>query len=97
MNVSIHAGKPAEPLMFVNIPRLVTAYYFKWFVAGLLDGSLGFGGEESADASFLRMKGHLDHRQEGIILGLLAAEDAHILVPLMCFLQRGSWARGGGG
>jgi hypothetical protein len=43
------------------------------------------------------MKGHLDHRQEGIILGLLAAEDAHILVPLMCFLQRGSWARGGGG
>ncbi len=36
MNVSIHAGKPAELLMFVNIPRFVTAYYFKWFVAGFL-------------------------------------------------------------
>jgi hypothetical protein len=28
MNVSIHAGKPSEPLMLVNIPRLATAYYF---------------------------------------------------------------------
>lgn len=36
MNVTIHAGKPAELLMFVDIPRFVTAYYFKWFVAGLL-------------------------------------------------------------
>ncbi len=59
MNVSIHAGKSAELLIFVNIPRLVTAYYFKWFVAGLLDGSLGFGEEESAGASFMRMMGAL--------------------------------------
>ena len=37
---------------------------FKWFVDGLLDGSLGFGGEESAGASFLRRDGtRLDHRQ----------------------------------
>ena len=37
---------------------------FKWFVDGLLDGSLGFGGEESAGASFLRQDGtRLDHRQ----------------------------------
>ena len=37
---------------------------FKWFVDGLLDGSVGFGGEESAGASFLRMNGeHLDDRQ----------------------------------
>ena len=37
---------------------------FKWFVDGLLDGSLGFGGEESAGASFLRRDGtRVDHRQ----------------------------------
>ena len=37
---------------------------FKWFVDGLLDGSLGFGGEESAGAAFLRRDGtRLDHRQ----------------------------------
>ena len=37
---------------------------FKWFVAGLLDGTLGFGGEESAGATFLRSDGtRLDHRQ----------------------------------
>ena len=37
---------------------------FKWFVPGLLDGSLGFGGEESAGASFLRRDGtRVDHRQ----------------------------------
>ena len=37
---------------------------FKWFVDGLLDGSLGFGGEESAGASFLRRDGtRLDDRQ----------------------------------
>ena len=36
---------------------------FKWFVDGLLDGALGFGGEESAGASFLRSRRHcLDHR-----------------------------------
>ena len=37
---------------------------FKWFVPGLLDGSVGFGGEESAGASFLRRDGSVvDHRQ----------------------------------
>jgi phosphoglucomutase len=48
---------------------------FKWFVDGLLDGSLGFGGEESAGASFLRRDGRpWSTDKDGIILGLLAAE-----------------------
>ena len=48
---------------------------FKWFVDGLLDGSLGFGGEESAGASFLRRDGSVwTTDKDGIILGLLAAE-----------------------
>jgi len=48
---------------------------FKWFVDGLLDGSLGFGGEESAGASFLRRDGTVwTTDKDGIILDLLAAE-----------------------
>jgi phosphoglucomutase len=48
---------------------------FKWFVDGLLDGSLGFGGEESAGASFLRKDGRTwTTDKDGIILDLLAAE-----------------------
>ncbi|MEO3788336.1 phosphoglucomutase (alpha-D-glucose-1,6-bisphosphate-dependent) [Actinocorallia sp. B10E7] len=48
---------------------------FKWFVPGLLDGSLGFGGEESAGASFLRRDGGVwTTDKDGIILALLAAE-----------------------
>ena len=48
---------------------------FKWFVDGLLDGSLGFGGEESAGASFLRKDGTVwTTDKDGIILGLLSAE-----------------------
>jgi phosphoglucomutase len=48
---------------------------FKWFVDGLVDGSLGFGGEESAGASFLRRDGGVwSTDKDGIILGLLAAE-----------------------
>ncbi|MFI5364866.1 MAG: phosphoglucomutase (alpha-D-glucose-1,6-bisphosphate-dependent) [Candidatus Binatia bacterium] len=48
---------------------------FKWFVDGLRDGSLGFGGEESAGASFLRRDGTVwTTDKDGIILGLLAAE-----------------------
>jgi phosphoglucomutase len=48
---------------------------FKWFVDGLLDGSLGFGGEESAGASFLRRGGGAwSTDKDGILLGLLAAE-----------------------
>ncbi|HEY3063698.1 MAG TPA: phosphoglucomutase (alpha-D-glucose-1,6-bisphosphate-dependent) [Chloroflexota bacterium] len=48
---------------------------FKWFVSGLLDGSLGFGGEESAGASFLRHDGGAwTTDKDGIVLCLLAAE-----------------------
>ncbi|MGI8960067.1 MAG: phosphoglucomutase (alpha-D-glucose-1,6-bisphosphate-dependent) [Bryobacteraceae bacterium] len=48
---------------------------FKWFVDGLLDGSLGFGGEESAGASFLRTDGSAwSTDKDGLILGLLSAE-----------------------
>jgi phosphoglucomutase len=48
---------------------------FKWFVEGLLDGSLGFGGEESAGASFLRHDGSVwTTDKDGIIPSLLAAE-----------------------
>lgn len=48
---------------------------FKWFVDGLIDGSYGFGGEESAGASFLRKDGTVwTTDKDGIILDLLAAE-----------------------
>jgi phosphoglucomutase len=48
---------------------------FKWFVGGLLDRSLGFGGEESAGASFLRRDGTVwSTDKDGILLDLLAAE-----------------------
>ena len=48
---------------------------FKWFVDGLVDGSYGFGGEESAGASFLRLDGTVwTTDKDGIILDLLAAE-----------------------
>ncbi|MBC2643611.1 MULTISPECIES: phosphoglucomutase (alpha-D-glucose-1,6-bisphosphate-dependent) [unclassified Rhodococcus (in: high G+C Gram-positive bacteria)] len=48
---------------------------FKWFVPGLLEGSLGFGGEESAGASFLRHDGEVwTTDKDGIILALLASE-----------------------
>ncbi|MCV7204239.1 phosphoglucomutase, alpha-D-glucose phosphate-specific [Mycolicibacterium peregrinum] len=48
---------------------------FKWFVAGLIGGGIGFGGEESAGASFLRMDGSTwTTDKDGIILALLASE-----------------------
>jgi phosphoglucomutase len=48
---------------------------FKWFVNGLLDGSLGFGGEESAGASFLRLDGTVwTTDKDGIVPALLSAE-----------------------
>jgi phosphoglucomutase len=48
---------------------------FKWFVPGLLDGTIGFGGEESAGASFLRRDGQVwTTDKDGIILALLASE-----------------------
>jgi phosphoglucomutase len=48
---------------------------FKWFVDGLLDGSLGFGGEESAGASFIRLDGSVwTTDKDGIVPALLSAE-----------------------
>jgi phosphoglucomutase len=48
---------------------------FKWFVDGLITGSIGFGGEESAGASFLRQDGSVwTTDKDGIILALLASE-----------------------
>lgn len=48
---------------------------FKWFAPGLFDGSLGFGGEESAGASFLRFDGSVwSTDKDGLIMNLLAAE-----------------------
>jgi len=62
------AGKLARRLYEVPVG-------FKWFVDGLLDGSLGFGGEESAGASFLRRDGTVwTTDKDGIIAALLAAE-----------------------
>ena len=53
---------------------------FKWFVPGLLSGELGFGGEESAGASFLRRDGTTwTTDKDGMILGLLAAEMTAVL------------------
>ena len=53
---------------------------FKYFVNGLLDGSLGFGGEESAGASFLRRDGTVwSTDKDGMILALLAAEITAVL------------------
>jgi phosphoglucomutase len=52
---------------------------FKWFVPGLLDGSIAFGGEESAGASFLRTDGRIwTTDKDGIILALLASEMAAV-------------------
>lgn len=48
---------------------------FKWFVPGLISGEIGFGGEESAGASFLRMDGSTwSTDKDGLIMNLLAAE-----------------------
>ncbi len=53
---------------------------FKWFADGLLDGSLGFGGEESAGASFLRRNGNVwTTDKDGIVPALLSAEIAACL------------------
>jgi phosphoglucomutase len=56
-------------------PMVEVPVGFKWFVPGLLDGSFGFGGEESAGASFLRTDGTAwTTDKDGIILALLASE-----------------------
>ena len=62
--------RPTSAARLVEVP-----VGFKWFVPGLLDGSIGFGGEESAGASFLRRDGTVwTTDKDGILLGLLAAE-----------------------
>jgi phosphoglucomutase len=62
------AAKVGRPLVEVPVG-------FKWFVPGLLEGTLGFGGEESAGASFLRRDGTVwSTDKDGIIMDLLAAE-----------------------
>src|SRR5580692_8043503 len=56
-------------------PMLEVPVGFKWFVDGLIDGSLGFVGEESAGASFLRRNGTVwTTDKDGLIMGLLSAE-----------------------
>jgi len=59
----------------LGTPMVEVPVGFKWFVPGLLDGSFGFGGEESAGASFLRTDGTAwTTDKDGIILALLASE-----------------------
>lgn len=56
-------------------PLLEVPVGFKWFVPGLFDGNIGFGGEESAGASFLRRDGSVwTTDKDGIVMALLAAE-----------------------
>ncbi|MGZ5405789.1 MAG: phosphoglucomutase, alpha-D-glucose phosphate-specific, partial [Nocardioides sp.] len=56
-------------------PMVEVPVGFKWFVPGLLDGSFGFGGEESAGASFLRRDGSVwTTDKDGLVLALLASE-----------------------
>jgi phosphoglucomutase len=63
---------------------------FKWFVPGLLDGSVAFGGEESAGASFLRSDGSVwTTDKDGIILCLLASEIAAVTGSSPSQLYRG--------
>ncbi|WP_328744784.1 phosphoglucomutase (alpha-D-glucose-1,6-bisphosphate-dependent) [Streptomyces sp. NBC_00285] len=59
----------------VGRPLVEVPVGFKWFVEGLSDGTLGFGGEESAGASFLRRDGSVwTTDKDGIVLALLASE-----------------------
>jgi phosphoglucomutase len=59
----------------IGKPMVEVPVGFKWFVPGLMDGSFGFGGEESAGASFLRMDGSTwTTDKDGLLLCLLASE-----------------------
>jgi phosphoglucomutase len=59
----------------LNRPMLEVPVGFKWFVPGLMDGTLGFVGEESAGATFLRRNGQVwTTDKDGLIPGLLSAE-----------------------
>jgi phosphoglucomutase len=63
----------------VGRPLVEVPVGFKWFVDGLSDGTLGFGGEESAGASFLRRDGSVwTTDKDGIVLALLASEIAAV-------------------
>ncbi len=69
---------------------------FKWFVPGLLDGSVAFGGEESAGASFLQRDGSVwTTDKDGIILALLAAEITAVTGQSPSALYRGLTSRYG--
>jgi phosphoglucomutase len=69
---------------------------FKWFVPGLLDGSVGFGGEESAGASFLQRDGSVwTTDKDGIILALLASEITAVTGRSPAALYRGLTGRYG--
>jgi phosphoglucomutase len=69
---------------------------FKWFVPGLLDGSVAFGGEESAGASFLRRDGSVwTTDKDGILLALLASEITAVTGQTPSELYRGLAARYG--
>ena len=69
---------------------------FKWFVPGLLDGSIGFGGEESAGASFLRTDGSVwTTDKDGILLALLASEILAVTGQTPSQLYRGLTTRYG--
>ena len=59
----------------IGKPLVEVPVGFKWFVPGLMDGSFGFGGEESAGASFLRRDGSTwTTDKDGLLLALLASE-----------------------
>jgi len=69
---------------------------FKWFVPGLLDGSVAFGGEESAGASFLQRDGSVwTTDKDGIILALLASEITAVTGKSPSEIYRGLTARHG--
>jgi phosphoglucomutase len=69
---------------------------FKWFVPGLLDGSVAFGGEESAGASFLQRNGSVwTTDKDGILLALLASEITAVTGKTPSELYRGLTARYG--
>jgi len=77
-------------------PLLEVPVGFKWFVPGLLDGSVAFGGEESAGASFLQHDGSVwTTDKDGIILALLASEITAVTGQTPSQLYRGLTSRYG--
>jgi phosphoglucomutase len=71
----LYTHRPSWPEGIAVGKTAVSSSIFKWFVDGLIGGTIGFGGEESAGASFLRRDGSVwTTDKDGIILALLAAE-----------------------